>query len=924
MPKNRGRGSRGVPRGPFRGRYRGSAPGRGRGRGAFHSGGEFADGFDYPVQIWPDVESERFVNRGSPSPRPNGHSTNNSGANTPKRGRGRGGRGRGDSPLRRSPRGFGSPASGRGRGRGGSKLKPDAPLSNLLYQERPFLRPVIFVPSLHTRVLFQEEEEIFKAVVEEVGDEEGSHVPTADRVARIFSGKVPQMYSSASDVDEKAEGSEQLEEIDFNDMARLRQEVDMIISSTTATKISAEMIEEQFRGVPIEVESTQITTTVTTATPQPQATSMPTQPPASSPSFYIDTEPTPPSIGSQDIAGESSRSLGFYVDTQPSPITQHSATIPDPAHLLGDPATGEPDEVIVYVAPHPRSGKSITPVASALTPPPVPSASTLTGSSYSTNSPRADTQPPATPPRTPIPAKTRQLPIHVARSKSKAKAVVRRQEARVARKRIERRGLRGGERKDPRWESRRRGDSDIDWGDGDGDSNGDNVGAEGMLLDPDLEIDMAAMARFANSMAMDGGQFVINAGIKGMSLDPSPDPGTKQLSNAAGDDLPNTMDENRDIENSGSEDEMAESGSTDEEEIDAIIHGEEVMMISEPQDVMDDASDDESSEEEHHSPVTGFQARLQRLRDKSHKRRPTHVSMDEDSTDDEDTVTRNLSWADEDESFIVEIQNLLDENQDILDGHNRKARNKIFRSIRNGEFEDVAGPSRPKNKLDKSLPPELQELWIHDRERKAERKRARERERLENAADPMSKKKGGKKGRKAMLAAARLDPTITVLPNRVIDMFIGDVGGPVSMSLPPTDRGTRKNIHEMALAFNLKSKSQGKGESRYTTLMKTTKTGFGTDERKIAKLVRRGGAADFVDYSGKGKGNATSRPVMPRHKDGDEVGKAAPKIGETNKGFRMLALMGWTEGTRIGVSGGIDVPLTAVIKNTKLGLGANK
>jgi hypothetical protein len=53
--------------------------------------------------------------------------------------------------------------------------------------------------------------------------------------------------------------------------------------------------------------------------------------------------------------------------------------------------------------------------------------------------------------------------------------------------------------------------------------------------------------------------------------------------------------------------------------------------------------------------------------------------------------------------------------------------------------------------------------------------------------------------------------------------------------------------------------------------------------------------------------------------------KAAPKIGESNIGFKMLASMGWAEGERIGVSaGGLHIPLTAVIKNTKLGLGATR
>ena len=58
---------------------------------------------------------------------------------------------------------------GRGQARGGSKLRSDAPLSGLLYRDRPFLRPVVFVRSVYTKTLFQEEEEILQPVVEDVG-----------------------------------------------------------------------------------------------------------------------------------------------------------------------------------------------------------------------------------------------------------------------------------------------------------------------------------------------------------------------------------------------------------------------------------------------------------------------------------------------------------------------------------------------------------------------------------------------------------------------------------------------------------------------------------------------------------------------------------------------------------------------------------
>ena len=52
--------------------------------------------------------------------------------------------------------------------------------------------------------------------------------------------------------------------------------------------------------------------------------------------------------------------------------------------------------------------------------------------------------------------------------------------------------------------------------------------------------------------------------------------------------------------------------------------------------------------------------------------------------------------------------------------------------------------------------------------------------------------------------------------------------------------------------------------------------------------------------------------------------KTAPKLDGSNVGFRMLSAMGWGEGDRIGVVGGLEAPLVAVVKTTKLGLGASK
>ncbi|KAJ7784453.1 hypothetical protein B0H16DRAFT_1296813, partial [Mycena metata] len=277
-------------------------------------------------------------------------------------------------------------------------------------------------------------------------------------------------------------------------------------------------------------------------------------------------------------------------------------------------------------------------------------------------------------------------------------------------------------------------------------------------------------------------------------------------------------------------------------------------------------------------------------------------------------------------------QAILDENGDILFAGSRQDRKKL-KVVANGEIVDFKGyalassyrrvysvfpaltiywiTERGKNEWN-DLPPELQAVWGADWQKKAE------------------------EGHKAILAPARLNPTITVLPNPVIDVttlvqrrFIADIGGPSTTSLPPKDKETRNNIHEMAIAFNLKIQSQdkGNGDLRYTTLAKTTRSETGVNEGKVAKIMRRGangpGVAGFVHKSGDKR--KARFAAMPRLRDGDEVGKTAPKIGESNIGFKMLVSMGWTEGDGIGVSmGGLHVPPTAVIKNTKLGLGATR
>ena len=93
----------------------------------------------------------------------------NVGTSSPNRGRGRGwNRGR-EFDSRGGRRRYSEGIGASPRDRGGP-IRPRTTLSELLLQERPLLHPVIFVPSVHTRVLFQDEEDLLQPLVEEVGE----------------------------------------------------------------------------------------------------------------------------------------------------------------------------------------------------------------------------------------------------------------------------------------------------------------------------------------------------------------------------------------------------------------------------------------------------------------------------------------------------------------------------------------------------------------------------------------------------------------------------------------------------------------------------------------------------------------------------------------------------------------------------------
>lgn len=134
---------------------------------------------------------------------------------------------------------------------------------------------------------------------------------------------------------------------------------------------------------------------------------------------------------------------------------------------------------------------------------------------------------------------------------------------------------------------------------------------------------------------------------------------------------------------------------------------------------------------------------------------------------------------------------------------------------------------------------------------------------------------------KDMLRVARMDIEVAI-PHRIVDIvslereirrFLDNIGGPSTMALPPADKETRKRIHELANAFSLKSTSKGSGNTRYTTLSKTSRSGLNINEKKVKRILRT------VNKNWEGPERRTDRGTatsLGKHREGEEVGKVNP------------------------------------------------
>jgi hypothetical protein len=473
-------------------------------------------------------------------------------------------------------------------------------------------------------------------------DTEAAHVPTADRVAKLFERT---RMSSEVDGEDGAQSKdeEELEEIDFADIGRLQAEIDAAAAAGILpgpSRAAVVEVQQRFTGFRIEEQ----TTTASASETHMEIVSNEEQ--------------------------ESAEPL-FFIDTNPAPVfNPHDHPAPMPIDRLGS-ATSYPgvadsdDEEIVYVAPHPRHGRSLmSPAIATSELPPTfsfPTTSILTG----TTSVLATLEEAADEPAIPAPVEKpvipsapafgsiafstinaatppRRLPErrvgHKPRSLLGSRA---RRQVRTGRKIFGGMGTAALEReesqlRDSRRSERRRGDSDLDWGDEE-----DEAEDVDMEVDMDADVSVEAMQSFVRSMGQAGSRHVTMEDVEIEAR----------------------------IRLEDAEEERG-SGSSDDSEDDAevVFDREEKHLVGEAlgEDSEDDGEDDDDDsdsddDDEDDGPQT-FQARLDRLRKQSAARASGKGKGKGKATasDEEDDFDKQFLWedglGDEEDEYLNTVQ----------------------------------------------------------------------------------------------------------------------------------------------------------------------------------------------------------------------------------------------------------------------------
>lgn len=223
---------------------------------------------------------------------------------------------------------------------------------------------------------------------------------------------------------------------------------------------------------------------------------------------------------------------------------------------------------------------------------------------------------------------------------------------------------------------------------------------------------------------------------------------------------------------------------------------------------------------------------------------------------------------------------------------------------------------------DDDLKQELASQWENDRARKRVKKLEREELRQQGLLGS-----AGRKGKPDLSQKYLEGLNMKQVMDEIRTFMQND--GMQSRPFPPMDTKDRKKLHEIASAFNLKSKSVGAGKNRFPVLYKSKYT-VEYDEahfqrvmlassRGFLKVTGRGTKPAKKNRAGAGGGFDRSAVEL---RNGEVVGANAAEISHTSFGHKLMEKMGWTRGTALGKDGeGMLTPVAQVMRYGKAGLG---
>lgn len=551
---------------------------------------------------------------------------------------------------------------------------------------------------MHTHTLFQDEEELvqikdqrigmpvskrgfdrqilieFRGVVEVAGNIDND-APTANAVLRVFSGatlteRKPDFASSYQPTTDVLE-SEELEEIDFNELGRLEL---LEVSSTNQARIMGEGGEVKTLTAsevsPIESEPSIERYTDKALVDQSDLESLPVTKMLDEQGWacrqatqFTSLQLSTDSVMSTLPGVESEDTPRFYSDATPSSVDAVEQVIPSKTLPLGVTADNDDDDdIIVYVAPHPRRSEATKAEATDTELLPSSYISILTGSTAlyvgddldSSEIPQLTTEEPsrAAPPlfssvsfsfNSTSASAQREKRRKALKNKDKKSRKQRRNQARHSS--FSAIGLANAEARlqgqDPQYEHRRRGASDVNWGSSDDRDDVDTDFVDPSDMQVDADVDLSSMQAFVRGMDGHGHSHITMEDLKEEDMLIAAELKTMQAIESNEDD-----------------------SSSEADILQAFDDAEKFMLAEDVELELSMSDDSQDSDEPDRSATSVFRARLEKLRLNTPLKAGN--SMPDLSDDEQDQSQLLGTWAERDEYYIAGLHVSL---FDIIDGN---------------------------------------------------------------------------------------------------------------------------------------------------------------------------------------------------------------------------------------------------------------